>query len=405
MQFIEVAGNNGRTPFVWATLTRSYNLAYALIKAGANPNAPYSNGVSNGITIFNELSKIKNPTNDQSYIINLINISNSASGSKTYPTYEEYVKTIRQRSSGPSMPFRASGPSRNSRTSGPSMPSRTSGPSMPSQVASPPAAAAAAAPAPPATPTRIPLYLLEYEGDQNLFKENGIENSQIVVKLFAGPHIRSDQELRDRSFTNPVKDGMTVTWKNGSAKVRSSYVANNGFDGMVSNVIYITLDKGVDVNEKVFYLELSPTPAPAAAPAAAPPASIPLYSLEYRNDPKFFKENGIENSQIVVKRFPGPHIRSDQEERENLYKNPDGSLINPVKNGMTVTWKNGSAKVLGSHVANNPKDGMVNKVLYITLDKGVDINEKVFYLQPSGGYRKKSRKRRGTRKSKQTKRR
>jgi len=307
---IEVAGGNGRTPFAWAAgVTGAYNLAYALLKAGANPNVTYMLNKTIPSTVLSELIAKTNVTNADTYIMYLINRSTTG---LSYPTFEDFLKSMKI-SNGVKVLF-APTTQEPARVSGPSA-ARVSGPSA----------------------------------------------------------------ARVSGASAAIVSGASAAIVSGASAARVSGASA---------------------------ASAAPVAAPVAAPAPpATPTGIPLYSLEYMNDPKFFKENGIENSQIVVKRFPGPHKRSDREERENLYKNPDGSLINPVKNGMTVTWKNGSAKVLGSHIANNPIDGMVNKVLYITLDKGVDINEKVFYLQPSGGYRKKSRKRRRTRKSKQTKRR
>jgi hypothetical protein len=294
---IEVAGGNGRTPFVWAAgVTGAYNLAYALIKAGANPNVTYMVNK----TVLSELLVKTNLTNADIYIIYLITRSNTGS---PYPTFEEFMNSMKISNrvrvlpaasvsvpsasvSGPSA-ARVSGPS--SSVSGPS--ARVSGPSAATTpfastpllssatapLASTPVLSAATEPlasapllsvttaplastpvlsAAPVTQSGIPLYLLDYNGNQNLFEEN----SQIAVKLIPAPHERSDNAIereRDRSFENPVKNGMTVTWKTGSAKVRDNFIGNNPGDGMVHNVIYITLDKAVDTNEKVFYLQPS----------------------------------------------------------------------------------------------------------------------------------------------------
>jgi hypothetical protein len=109
----------------------------------------------------------------------------------------------------------------------------------------------------PSVPTEIPLYLLDYDGEQNTFPNNGIDNAQIAVKLFKGPHRRSDQEPRDNSFVNPVQTGMKITWgTSGSATVLpGSFAGVNASDSMVHNIMYINLDKAVDPNAPVFYLK------------------------------------------------------------------------------------------------------------------------------------------------------
>ena len=94
---LESAGGNGRTPFVWAVNNRSHNLAYVLIKAGANPNAIYNNTK----TVLSELNAKSTKTNFDNYIIHLITISTGSSGPKEYPTFDQFNGSI-QVASGPS---------------------------------------------------------------------------------------------------------------------------------------------------------------------------------------------------------------------------------------------------------------------------------------------------------------
>jgi hypothetical protein len=79
-------------------------------------------------------------------------------------------------------------------------------------------------------------------------------NTQIAVKLIPGPH---SFQTNETSFTNPVQVGMKVTWPSnvsGPATVKGVFVGNANPDNLVHNVMYITLDKPVDPNTKVFYL-------------------------------------------------------------------------------------------------------------------------------------------------------
>jgi hypothetical protein len=107
--------------------------------------------------------------------------------------------------------------------------------------------------------TQIPLYLLNYtdnygESEQNIFESN----KQIAVKLFPGPHVRSDQEGRDTMFKNPVQPGMKITWPSNQstpAKVTGVFVSQNASDSIIKNIMYITLDKAVDPSATVFYLD------------------------------------------------------------------------------------------------------------------------------------------------------
>lgn len=196
----------GRTALVWAVQYSEHDMITALLDKGANPN----------VTGF--ANTISGPKNNS--IVDMINTKQTP----LHPSYQRILDMIAASASGPT----ASG-------------ARVSGPTA----------------ATPSAPTGIALYLLDYNGEQNTFPNNGIENSQIAVKVFKGPHIRSDQEPRDSSFTNPVTTGMKITWgTSGSATVLpGSFVGQNAEDNMVHNVIYINLDKAVDANAPVFYLQ------------------------------------------------------------------------------------------------------------------------------------------------------
>lgn len=105
--FLET-GMNGWTPFVLAVKNRSHNLAYVLIKAGANPNSMYdpnnmreNTDIANKKTVLSELNAKSTKTDFDNYIIRLITISTDSSGPKVYPTFDQFNGSI-QVASGPS---------------------------------------------------------------------------------------------------------------------------------------------------------------------------------------------------------------------------------------------------------------------------------------------------------------
>jgi hypothetical protein len=105
------------------------------------------------------------------------------------------------------------------------------------------------------------------------------------------------------------------------------------------------------------------------------PSRIPLYLLDYGDSRNIFQD-GLE---IAVKLIPGPHTRENNER----------SIVNPVKNGMKITWPSNTsapATVRASFVGTSPGDGMINNVIYIILDKQVDRDSSVFYLTSVSGF-------------------
>jgi hypothetical protein len=149
-----------------------------------------------------------------------------------------------------------------------------------------PAASPAVVSAPP--PVETPLYPLNYtdnygDPEQNVFENN----TQIAVKLFPGPHRRSDQERKDDVFNNPVQPGMKITWPSNQgapAKVINVFVSPNASDSMVHNIIYIKLNKVVDPSATVFYLS-SVQGFQNMAPASVLNENFQSYQNPYNSSP------------------------------------------------------------------------------------------------------------------------
>jgi hypothetical protein len=124
----------------------------------------------------------------------------------------------------------------------------------------PPGPQGPAAPAAPVLPPSDPiaiLYRLDHQDSVISYEIKGPRGpaTQIVVKLFPGPHTPENNEP---SIVNPVKNGMKIVWiRNNNrvtANVTSSRVDSSNFDSLIKNCIYIDLDKQVSDSVSVFYL-------------------------------------------------------------------------------------------------------------------------------------------------------
>jgi pyruvate/2-oxoglutarate dehydrogenase complex dihydrolipoamide acyltransferase (E2) component len=116
------------------------------------------------------------------------------------------------------------------------------------------AAAAARLPEPPYTVAK--LYRLNHPGSITSYQNDvgGVFQTEIVVKLFNGPHTPENNEA---SIVNPVKNGMNISWNEGgqlrSGKVLANRIDYSNNDSEITNCIYIRLDTFVNNNIQLFY--------------------------------------------------------------------------------------------------------------------------------------------------------